>query len=549
MCEIPKKESLTVEFKSDKKELPDSVILDVVVAFANTEGGEFYLGVEDDGTPTGVHPHHKDITRLGAFIANQTVPSVSVRAEMILVSGVSVLKVSVPKCSTIVATSSGKILRRRLKADGSPQNIPLYPYEIESRLSSLSLLDVSAQVVPDASRDDFDPVERERLRNMLRQSNGETNLLELDDLELDKALRFVVRKDDDYKPTLTGLLLIGRADRLRELVPTNESAFQLMRGTDIRVNESFSLPLLASLDKIYTFFEAENREEEVDTNLLRIPLPQYDKRAFREALINAYSHRDYTRLGRVRVVLEDTGLTITSPGGFIEGVRADNLIEAEPHGRNPLLADCLKRIGLAERSGRGIDRIYEGSLRYGKPAPDYSASNMSRVSVFIPKSHPDVPFMQMLQEEQEKYHHVFSIYELLVLNQLKIQRRLNLQDFVSILHLSAYRLRMTLENLTEMGILETVGGKSSRAYILSARIYKSEHQLTKYVRQKGIEDTRYGELILSLLRKQKRVTRSDAAELLHITPSQAYRQLKALEQEGKIILQGRGRSACYVLRP
>ena len=71
MCEIPKKESLTVEFKSDKKELPDSIILDVVVAFANTEGGDFYLGVEDDGTPTGVHPHHEDITRLGAFIANQ----------------------------------------------------------------------------------------------------------------------------------------------------------------------------------------------------------------------------------------------------------------------------------------------------------------------------------------------------------------------------------------------------------------------------------------------------------------------------------------------
>ena len=46
---IPEKESLTVEFKSDRKKLSDDVLIDAVVAFANTEGGDIYLGVEDDG--------------------------------------------------------------------------------------------------------------------------------------------------------------------------------------------------------------------------------------------------------------------------------------------------------------------------------------------------------------------------------------------------------------------------------------------------------------------------------------------------------------------
>ncbi len=82
------------------------------------------------------------------------------------------------------------MLRRRIKADGTPESSPLYPYEITSRLSDLRLLDFSAQPVPGASVGDFDPVERERLRNVIRNSRGEQNLLSLTDEELDRALRF-----------------------------------------------------------------------------------------------------------------------------------------------------------------------------------------------------------------------------------------------------------------------------------------------------------------------------------------------------------------------
>ena len=47
---IPLKETLTVEFKSDRNKYEDNAIFDDVVAFANTDGGDLYLGVEDDGT-------------------------------------------------------------------------------------------------------------------------------------------------------------------------------------------------------------------------------------------------------------------------------------------------------------------------------------------------------------------------------------------------------------------------------------------------------------------------------------------------------------------
>ncbi|MDO4796717.1 MAG: ATP-binding protein [Coriobacteriales bacterium] len=160
---IPSQESISVEFKSDVRRLSDDVILDTVVAFENTNGGVLYLGVEDDGTPTGVHKTHRDATRLAAFIANKTVPPVSVRVspEMVSVADgkTMVIAVEVPKSSAVVATASGKMLRRRVKFDGAPESVPMYPHEIVSRLSKLRSYDYSAVAAPGATVEDLDPNE------------------------------------------------------------------------------------------------------------------------------------------------------------------------------------------------------------------------------------------------------------------------------------------------------------------------------------------------------------------------------------------------------
>ena len=141
---IPKKEDLIVEFKSDIKKYSDTDLIDEIVGMTNTKGGTLYLGVEDDGEITGVHPKHKDAIGVTALIANSTVPSISVRAEIITEEEKEILKIEIPISRTVVSTTSGKMLRRRLKADGSPEVIPMYSYEVVTRLSELALLDFSA---------------------------------------------------------------------------------------------------------------------------------------------------------------------------------------------------------------------------------------------------------------------------------------------------------------------------------------------------------------------------------------------------------------------
>ncbi len=538
-------ESLTIEFKSDQAKLPDIEIIDAVVAFANTDGGELYLGVEDSGVITGLHDDHKDPTRLAAYVANRTVPPVTVRCEIIEFDP-PVLKISVPRRTSIVATSSGKMLRRRIKADGKPENIPMYPFEIATRLSSLSLLDYSAQPVPDATIADLDVVERERLRNIIRTYHGEQNLLELTDEELDKALQLVTMVEGKLNPTFTGLLLIGKKDRLKTLMPTAESAIQVLHGTGVKVNESFTLPLLAAFEKISEYMNAWNRNQDMEIGLYRITIPDIDYRAFRESLVNAYCHRDYSMLGRVRVQLNDEGLTIRNPGGFIEGINIHNLLDAEPHGRNPVLADALKRIGLAERTGRGIDRIFEGSLLYGRLLPDYSATTNSRVSLFIPKSLPDKAFVKMLADEQQRIGRSLPIHALLVLNSLKHLHRGSVRDITEEINIEETKVKNIIESLTEAGLVEAAGSGKGRYYILSSKVYRNADNTAGYVRQTGIDKIRYSELVLKLAKTQGYVTRGNVAELLQISPSQAYRILNNLADKNKLRLTGKGKYAKYI---
>ena len=547
---IPSSESLTVEFKSDLKKYPDSDIFEAVVAFANTEGGSLYLGVEDNGQITGVHPSHKNPITLSAFVANNTVPPVSTRAE-IIDDEKPVLQISVPKSySGVVATVSGKILRRRLKADGQPENTPMYPSEIATRLSDLRLLDYSTILIPEASMNDFDPLELDRMKKNILSYDGEKSLLDLADDELLKAIGFVRERDNQSTPTVLGLLMIGRVESIKRFIPTHSTSFQVLEGTNVLINDDFTLPLLASIEKLNTYLEAWNPQREIEMGLFRMPAPDFDKRALREAIVNAYSHRDYSRMGRIRVSIADEGLTIANPGGFIEGVTVKNLLTAEPHGRNPALADALKRIGLAEKTGRGIDRIFEGSLIYGRTMPDYSGSNSVTVSLFIPRSAPDIQIAEMVSNEQNRLGRPLPINTLLILNYLKDAPRSDIHQISEALNIQETIAKTVLEKSIETGLVEAYGSGRGRSYILSKRVYKEKGGFSNigYVRQVDIDETRYLELIKNLAQNNEFISRADVVQLLHVNENKAYWLLHKLVKDNVIVPVNRGRYAKYQLK-
>ncbi|PFG53866.1 ATP-dependent DNA helicase RecG [Marinobacter sp. LV10R520-4] len=503
------------------------------------------MGVEDDCSITGLHANHRNVTGLPALIANKTIPSMAVRVESVELEGQLIARIHVPKSRQLVSTSDGLLQRRRLKMDGSPEAVPFYPHEFVQRQSSLGVTDPSALPLENLAVEDLDPIQRIRIRNAIKKYGGDQSLLPLADEELDGALGLTMTVSGKRHPTVAGLLLLGNEMQLRQHLPSHEVAFQVLRGTDVLVNEFYRKPLLETFEEVELLFRARVEEEEIQIGLFRVPIPNFDRRAFREAFVNALVHRDYSALGTVHVRLDDDGLSISNPGGFVEGVNLDNLLVADPRSRNPLLADIIKRIGLAERTGRGIDRIFEGMLRYGRTAPDYSMSSAYTVGLRMSAVDADSDFLRMIVQREEQTGTAMPIDSLIILSRLRNERRLRTADLARSVQKPETVVRGTLEKLVEAGMVEAHSTGKGRTYTLSAKVYQGAGQKAAYVRQVGFDPIQQEQMVLSFIDTHGSVKRADVIELCHISPDQAYRLLAKLKKKDWIKQAGERKGAIY----
>lgn len=538
-------ENLTVEFKSDRSSLPDRDLIAALVGLANTKGGTLLLGVEDNGGVTGLHPKHENLVGLPAMVANKTIPSLAVTVEALEIDGQWIGRIVVPLSRQLISTAEGVVQRRRLKLDGTPESVPFYPHEFTQRQSSLGLVDPSAAPVVGLTVEDLNPLQRERIREAIRLYGGDQSLLALEDRELDGALGLTTTLEGTVCPTVAGLLLLGREPDLRRLLPAHETAFQVLQGTEVRVNEFSRKPLLQTFEEVETLFKARVEEQEVEVGLFRVPVPNYDRRAFREAFVNALVHRDYSRLGAVHVRLDDDGMTISSPGGFVEGVTLKNLLTTAPRSRNPLLADIVKRIGLAERTGRGIDRIFEGMLRYGRSAPDYCMSDEVTVSVHLSDADADVDFLKLILEHEEKTGGALPVDSLIILSSLRDGRRMTSKDLAGAVQKPETAVRSVVERLMESGVVDAHGAGRGRTYTLGAKMYQHAGKKAEYVRQSGFSRIQQEQMVLSYIDAHGSIRRAEVADLCHLSPFQATRLLARLAEEKTILLYGTGRGAFY----
>src|SRR5207244_10171330 len=106
--------------------------------------------------------------------------------------------------------------------------------------------------------------------------------LDLSDEELDGALGLSAMVDGRRVPTIAGMLLVGREGALREHIPAHEVAFQVLQDTEVRVNDFYRTPLLRTYETVLQYFDARVEEQELLIDGFRVPVPSYDRSAFRE---------------------------------------------------------------------------------------------------------------------------------------------------------------------------------------------------------------------------------------------------------------------------
>ncbi|GLY28478.1 DUF5635 domain-containing protein [Kineosporia sp. NBRC 101731] len=135
-------------------------------------------------------------------------------------------------------------------------------------------------------------------------------------------------------------------------------------------------PDLSGLSLVEQLGEIEARLDVLDSSVVlqsglqldpvrRIPWP-----AVREALLNAIVHRDWLPREPVHLtwVAADASLDVISPGGFAGGVTSESVLSGR-YSRNPALADLARAMGLVERQGIGVDRMYREMVSLGHRPP------------------------------------------------------------------------------------------------------------------------------------------------------------------------------------
>ncbi len=535
-------ERMDVEFKGEERApLSDRDLLETVVCLGIGIGGTLLVVVEDDGRITVARPRHEPATdpiRVQAFLANNTTPNLTTRCAVLAVAGVPVLAVEVPAARSPTSTNTGLFKRRALGGDGKPSCVGFHFYQMQGREAHRGTLDYSAFVVADATWADLDPLEFERLRQTIGRNPGRADgsLIRLSDGEIIKALGLGFGDGAVDRLTVGALLLVGREEALRRFVPTHEAAFQVLDGTRVRVNDFFRWPLIRLSEEIQARFNARNEEEEIQVGAVRVGIPSYGPAAFREAVHNALVHRDYTRLGTVHVQWHAERLEISNPGGLVEGVRLDNLLVTPPTPRNPALADAFKRIGLVERTGRGIDTIFEGQLRYGRPAPDYSRSTAVNVQVVMPGGRANLALTRMIVEN-DRIEQPLTVDDLLILNAIERERHTEVGPVAALTQRDEPTARAILEHLVERGLLEA-RGERHRTYHLSAAVYREIGNPAAYPRIRNFEPIQQEQMVLQYVTAHGRITRGEVAELCRIGSDEAKYLLRRLVRRGLLQVVG-----------
>jgi ATP-dependent DNA helicase RecG len=422
------------------------------IGLANSKGGTLVVGVGPEGTLEGAPDLHP--LQLTHALYELTQGRLTVNCSQSVLEGKSLLVVSVPRSQTVLATPTGEVI--------TWTGARLEPLEAAA-LEPTPELDFTATVPPTSSLSDLDPLEVHRLRSVLESRRG-ADLAQLPDLDLLRALGVL----EGDQPNLAGILLAGTARALKRYVPQTEIDYYHHATGDLEFEfrETLQKPLPAVLERLRELIQARNRYESLQVGLFRIEVWDFDEVVYREAILNAMVHRDYTSRDTVQIHHFPNSLEITNPGGFAGGVSEANILRHAPKRRNPILADALARLGYIERAGVGVDRMYRLMLRHGKEPPEYT-SYPDSVQLTLHNPAFDEPFARFIAHKQEEMGQL-SVDTLIVLTHLKREREANRENMARALQLPADRVLRALRPLEDANLIARANhGAGHELWVLS----------------------------------------------------------------------------------
>jgi ATP-dependent DNA helicase RecG len=230
--------------------------------------------------------------------------------------------------------------------------------------------------------------------------------------------QLLVQPEDSQtkRPTIAAVLLLGRNEALKRILPYAESILVLETSINTPLTASKCLNLIEAL----TFNSAWIKEQ-----LEKIGVDFPDD-VIRELLLNAYLHRDYKTQANVQIYIRPNELEIRNPGGLLGSLTTAHLIHSPSIYRNFLLADSARQYGYCERAGTGIDKIYYNLILNGFDFPIFESVNDSFSAVI--RLRRDEAFAAFIKKVGGDLN--LSLTELIILRALRSRGNVAIDDLV-----------------------------------------------------------------------------------------------------------------------
>lgn len=439
-------EALYIQYESERIEYKSQMIDDIykeVIAFANTDGGVIYLGIDDKGNLIGIDNVDETNTRLTNGIRDAIAPDVTMFVRHVL--------------------QDNKVIQIKV-AEGSYK-----PYYLKSK----GMKPTGVYVRQGTSSVQASP---EQIRQMIKESDGDTYE---DARSLEQDLSFLAaetafdRYGVEFSTQKYRALGITRNDIYTNLAlllsdqchhTTKIAVFKDEFCTEFRDSKEFGGSVFKQFEDSVTYLALCNKTVSTIKGVVRMDKQDYPEEAIREALLNAIVHRDYSFSGSIIINVNDSKMEFISLGGLLPGLSTEDIRIGISQPRNKKLAEVFHRLRLIESYGTGIRRIFK--LYENCPIQPVIEVTANAFKIVLPNMNACGAVAERVPEAAEKAPVVITPQMKTVLDYLAEYGEMTDEDLQELLNIKKTRTYLLARQMNENGLIDIIGRGAAKKYKL-----------------------------------------------------------------------------------
>lgn len=346
-------ENKTTEFK---REYMDDIKY-AVIAFANTDGGKIYIGMNDDGTARGVEDVDGTMLRVTNMIRDAVRPDVTMFMEcgVEIIDGKNIVILTIQRGTSRPYYLHGKGVR--------PEGVYVRQGASSVPASETAILNM----IKETSGDRYEDGRSINQQLTFEKTAAYFKKKKIEFGENQKRTLNMISEDGTYSNL--GMLLSDQCVHTIKMAVFDGSVKSVFRD-----RKELSGSLLEQLEEAYAYIDSFNRTRSEFEGLDRIDKRDYPPEALREALLNAIVHRDYAISSATLISIFDDRIELVTIGGLVRGITFDDIMLGVSVLRNQHLANVFYRLRLIEAYGTGMLKINECYADYDVK-PQIEATN------------------------------------------------------------------------------------------------------------------------------------------------------------------------------